>query len=135
MLKSLPQLSRISGQPASYKCPYGSGAENAKPGSVRELMEALLHGLFHPEELVGESLICEAHRNVRVCVRLAWSCLTLCDPMDCSPLSIRFSRQEYWSGLSFPSPGDLPNPGIEPGSHALQEDSLPSEPPEKPTEN
>ena len=44
-------------------------------------------------------------------------------------LSMEFSRQEYWSGLPFPSPGDLPNRGIEPGSHALQADSLPSEPP------
>ena len=44
------------------------GAENAKPGTVRELMEALFHELFHPEELVVESLICEAHRKVRVCV-------------------------------------------------------------------
>ena len=43
-----------------------------------------------------------------------------------------FSRQEYWSGLPFPSPGDLPDPGIEPGSPALQADSLPSEPPGKP---
>ena len=42
-----------------------------------------------------------------------------------------FSRQEYWSGLPFPSPGDLPNPGIEPKSPALQADTLPSEPPEK----
>ena len=40
------------------------------------------------------------------------------------PLSMRFSRQEYWSGLSLPSPGDLPNPRIEPGSPALQADSL-----------
>ena len=38
-----------------------------------------------------------------------------------------FSRQEYWSGLPFPSAGDLPNPGIKPGSPALQADSLPSE--------
>ena len=37
---------------------------------------------------------------------------------------MRFSRQEYWSGLPFPSPGDLPDPGIEPGSPALQADSL-----------
>ena len=44
-----------------------------------------------------------------------------------APLSMGFSRQEYWSGLPFPSPGDLPNPGIEPGSSALQADSLPSE--------
>jgi len=42
-----------------------------------------------------------------------------------------FSRQEYWSGLPFPSPGDLPNPGIEPGSPALQADALTSEPPAK----
>ena len=39
-------------------------------------------------------------------------------------LSMRFSRQGYWSGLPFPSPGDLPNPGIEPGSPVLQADSL-----------
>ena len=42
-----------------------------------------------------------------------------------APLSMGFSRQEYWSG--FPSPGDLPDPGIEPRSPALQEDSLPTE--------
>ena len=45
---------------------------------------------------------------------------------------MEFSRQEYWSGLPFPSPGVLPNPGIEPGSPALQADALPSEPPGKP---
>ena len=49
-----------------------------------------------------------------------------------APLSMGFSRQEYWSGLPFPSPGDLPNPGIEPGSPALQADALSSEPPGKP---
>ena len=43
-----------------------------------------------------------------------------------APQSMGFSRQEYWSGLPFPSPGDLPNPGIEPGSPALQTDALPS---------
>ena len=43
-----------------------------------------------------------------------------------------FSRQEYRSGLPFPSPGDLPDPGIEPRSPALQADALPSEPPRKP---
>ena len=46
-----------------------------------------------------------------------------------APPSLGFSRQEHWSGLPFPSPGDLPNPGIEPGSPALQADALPSEPP------
>ena len=47
-------------------------------------------------------------------------------------LSIEFSRQEYWSGLPFPYQGDLPYPGIDLGSLALQADSLPSEPPGKP---
>ena len=46
-------------------------------------------------------------------------------------LSMGFSRQEYWSGLQFPSPEDLPNPGIKPRSSALQVDSLPPKPPEK----
>ena len=45
-----------------------------------------------------------------------------------APPSTGFSRPEYWSGLPFPSPGDLPDPGIEPGSPTLQADSLPSEP-------
>ena len=49
-----------------------------------------------------------------------------------APLSMGFSRQEYWSGLPFPSPGDLPEPGIEPRSLALKADSLPFEPPGKP---
>jgi len=48
-------------------------------------------------------------------------------------LSMGFSRQEYWSGLPFPSPGDLPDPGIEPGSPTLEADTLTSEPPGKPT--
>ena len=46
-----------------------------------------------------------------------------------TPQFIEFFRQEYWSGLSFPSPGDLPDPGIEPTSPALQADFLPTEPP------
>ena len=58
-------------------------------------------------------------------VKVAQSCPTLCDPME-------FSRPEYWSGQIFPSPGDLPNPRIEPRSLTLQVDSLPAEPQEKP---
>ena len=50
-----------------------------------------------------------------------------------APLSMGFSRQEYWSGLPFPSPGDLPDPGIEPGFPTLEADALTSEPPAKPT--
>ena len=51
--------------------------------------------------------------------------------MSMGPLSMGFSRQEYWSGLPFPSPGDLPDSGIEPGSSELQADSLSSESPGK----
>ena len=57
-------------------------------------------------------------------------CLTLTTPWTVAhqaPLSIGFSRQEYWSGLPFPSPWDLPDPGIKPRSPALQADSLPTE--------
>ena len=49
-----------------------------------------------------------------------------------APLSMEFSRQEYWSGWPFPSPGDLPNPGIKPVSPALQAGALPPEPSGKP---
>ena len=66
-----------------------------------------------------------------LCVLAAQSCPTLWTVTHHAPLSMRFSRQEYWSGLPFPSPGDLPDPGIEPGSLAFQADSLPSELPGK----
>ena len=49
-----------------------------------------------------------------------------------APPSMGFSRQGYWSGLPFPSPGDLPDPGIEPSSPVMQADALTSEPPGKP---
>ena len=73
------------------------------------------------------------------------SCFLKCQSLSCvqlcvtpwtvarqAPLSMGFSRPEYWSGLLFPSPGDLPNPGIKPGFPTSQEDSLPAEPPGKP---
>ena len=65
----------------------------------------------------------------------AQSSLTLATPWTLArqaPLSKGFSRQESWSELPFPSPGDLPNPGIKPWSPVLQEDSLPTEVPGKP---
>ena len=58
--------------------------------------------------------------------------VTQCTVAHQAPLSMGFSRQECWSGLAFPPPRDLPNPGIEPGSPALQADSVPSEPLGKP---
>ena len=83
-------------------------------------------------------VICETVYYICVCVLITQLCLTLCDPMDCSPhglqapLPMEFSRQEHWSGLPFPSPGDLPHPGIKPKSPALQADSLLSDLPEAP---
>ena len=69
------------------------------------------------------------HKNLSSIVsEVAQSCPTHCDSMDCSPpgfSDMGFSRQEYWSGLPLPSPGDLPHPGIEPRSPALQADALP----------
>ena len=62
------------------------------------------------------------HTHKRVKVIVAEMCPTLCNPMDHArqaALSMGFSRQEYWNGLSFPSPGGLPDPGIELGSPAL----------------
>ena len=61
----------------------------------------------------------------------AHSCPTICDPMTTAhqaPLSLEFSRQKYWGLLPFPSSENLPNPGIEAWSPALQADSLPSGP-------
>ena len=74
--------------------------------------------------------------TLKMKVLVAQSCLTLCNPMDCIarqvPLSVGFPRHEHWSGLPFPPPGDLPDPGIEPRFPTLQADSLPSEPQGKP---
>ena len=69
-------------------------------------------------------------------VLVAQLCLTLCNPVDLRPPGSyvrgkNFHRQEYWNELPFPSPGGLPDPGIKPGSPALQADSVPSEPPGK----
>ena len=73
---------------------------------------------------------------VKVKALVVQSCLSLCDPMDCSPSgSIGFPRQEYWSRLPFPPPGALPDPGTEPlspASPALWEDSLQCKSPGKP---
>ena len=70
-----------------------------------------------------------------VMLLVAKSCPTLCTLKTVAhqdPLSMEFSRQEYWSGLPFPSPGDLPDPGIEPRFPTLQADALLYELPGKP---
>ena len=69
-------------------------------------------------------------------MKIAQSYLAVCDLMDYSPSGSSVHgvlQARYRSGLPFPSPGDLPNPRIKPGSPALQADSLPSEPPGKPS--
>ena len=63
-----------------------------------------------------------------------WLCVTLWTAAHQASLSMGFFRHEDWNGLPCPPPGDLPDPGIEPGSHWLQWDSLPSEPQGKPLE-
>ena len=86
-------------------------------------------------EADGKCFCCSVVGNALSESEVAQSCPTLRDPMDCSPAgssSMEISRQGYWSGLPFPSPGDLPGPGIEPGSPTLQTDALPSEPPGNP---
>ena len=73
--------------------------------------------------------VCVCVLSLFICVRLFAMLWTAARQ---APLSLRFSRQEYWSGLPCLPPRDLPNPGIEPRSPALQADSSPSEPPGKP---
>ena len=80
--------------------------------------------------------LCASVGQHHVKVLFSQLCLTLCNPTNYTPpLSTEFARQEYWSGLPFYSPGDLPNSGIEPRSLALQADALLSEPPGKPYTN
>ena len=102
-----------------------------------------LHGSVSTPHIVFMVLVFECvkctlkhdkHTSFVSCMRseakalVTQSCPTLETPWTVAhqaPLSVGFSRQEYWSGLPFPSPGDLPDPGIEPASAALQADSLP----------
>ena len=89
--------------------------------------------LSHPHTTTGKpqpwlwtTYVCVLSHFSRV-----WLFVTPCTVAHQASLSRELSRQAYWSGLPFPFPGDFPNPGIEPGSSALQADSLPSEPPGK----
>ena len=82
----------------------------------------MLYHLSHQGSLISERV------KSLSCLRLFATPWTVAHQ---APPSIEFSRQEYWSGLPFPSPGDLPDPGIEPRSPALWADALPSELPGK----
>ena len=100
-----------------------------------QLFELFIKNFTHANlELAMERVRAHTCTCVRVCVRLcvlvAGSCLivALWTAAHQVPLSMGFSRQEYWSGLPFPTPEDLPDTGTEPRSSALQADSLLSEP-------
>ena len=87
----------------------------------RHLKTTTQHQVCHTDP---SSFLCSVSYEsfILMCMHMythAQSCLTLCDPMDCSPpgSSVHgISKQEYWSGLPFPTPGDLPNPGVKPTS-------------------
>ena len=92
-------------------------------------MNTNTYKLLWPAESHLRCLCQGMHVSVCVCVCVCVSDSMNCRTVDCrAPLSIGFSRQEYRNGLPCPPPGDLPNPGIEPRSPALQVDSLPLEP-------
>ena len=124
-------------QSARLLCPWTSPGQNTGGRSC-----FLLQGIFPTQGSNPEILYRLSHQGTqksfwtRQCQTEPWgetaqSCLTLCDCMVCSqqvPLSMEFCRQEYWSRLPYPSPEDLPDPGIKPRSPALQADSLLSEP-------
>ena len=96
---------------------------------VQNLCNSLVSRHVGVETLVSQERLC-----VRVFVHTQL-CPKLCDLMDCRPpgfLAIEFSRQEYWSELPFPTPGDLPDPGIEPTCPALAGRFFTTESPGKP---
>ena len=95
----------------------------------------LVEGYYTSEVIVWTRLVAGKKRKVLVNYvsesEITESYLTLCDPINCSPKSppsVEFSRQEYWSGLPFPSPGDLPTQGLNLGLLHCKQMLSPSEP-------
>ena len=110
--------------------PYPPPEDLSNPGiEPVSLMSAALAGSSLPLAPTGKPTHCYKLSHLLSCVQLFVTPWTVSHQ---APLSMGFSRQEYWSGLPFPSPGDLPGPGIKPRSPALQADALTSEPPGKP---
>ena len=125
------QLEGCSTQPSKKSRMEQKGTQDGKPNSsllslfkldrVVPKMSACVTNLWL-SEISGPGLVATRNAETGASAKSLQSCLTLCDPMDCSPpgsLSMGFSGQEYWSGLPFPSPGDVPNPGTEPASSTL----------------
>ena len=99
-----------------------SGTRQSEPGSWLPHPGQVMGKLLNLSEPSVGSLFCGGLvTKSRPILATAWTVARQ------APLSMGFSRREYWSGLPFPSPGDLPSLGTEPGSPALQADSLPTE--------
>ena len=126
------RLQRLSPRLQSWLChlapdleeviipPLGAFVSFVKQGKISARLTRLLLKLY---KQMSEWVMLLSHVQL---LAIPWT-------VPCqAPLSMGFSRQEYWSGLPFPSPRDLPDPGIKHGSPALQADSLPLEPPGKP---
>ena len=114
--------------PFSLDLPYP--ASNLGLLHCRQIIYSLCLNVRYTMCWFTYNICCKMIIAMKVKVKLL-SRLTLCNLWDCTckaPPSMGFSRQDYWSGLPFPSPGDLPSPGIKPRSPALQPDSLLSEP-------
>ena len=90
---------------------------------TKGIFAQFIRKVCHDDDMApGKHQILSRHSDSDSDSEVAQSCPALCDPMTVAnqaPPSMAFSRQEYWSGFPFPSPGDLPDPGIEPGSPAL----------------
>ena len=111
---------------------YWRGWPQPPPGDLPNpgIKPASLTSLALAGEFFTSSATWEAQKKVKLLSRV-WLFATPWTVACQTPLSVGFSRQGYWSELPFPSPGDLPNPGIERRSPTLWMDSLPSEPPGK----
>ena len=112
----------------NYDCSFPS----RKPTMNLSILKVSLQQRHQTIFFIQSVLSAEKDPEGCCCCFIVKLCLTFCDPWTethQTPTSLGFSRQEYWSKLPFPSPGDLPKPGIKHGSPTLQADSLLSEPP------
>ena len=106
--------------------PFPSTGDLPEPGIEPEFLwqvdSLMLRHLGSPFTLESKVKVVTGHSSLALLFVISWTVARQ------TPLSMGFSRQEYWSGLPFPSPEDLPDPGIKPGFPALQADSLLYEP-------
>ena len=128
----------------AFCIPMNTAADNCQVSSVYSenllFVKDLCTGMYYcvsTKSRLGSDLGKSAYDSyIPTYYSVARSCPALCGPMNYiarqAPLSVGFSRQEYWSGLPFPPPGDLPDPGIEPRSPAVAGRFFTTEPPGKP---